>query len=222
MKVLRRILALGVLTGVAVGFVASAFADDIQPPWWRGQYSTTSQYWEFLTSEPGPLQPDGSPPGGQPWLLSTHLTVYPDGQWLPSDLFGSGRVGIWPLSGEMRVTVDNHNPPNEYKWMWVQLTWHDEELKPATGPILSGFNPMYDPVPGLITVPDEDLGFGWYETTFQWFIHPNPPDEFFVIGGNILVDELVIDTWCIPEPSLFALAGLGVLLLAWRRPAVRD
>ena len=222
MKTLKRIVTSALLTGVVAGFVVSAVADDIQPPWWRGQYSTTSQFWEFLTPLPGPLPPDGSPPGGQPWLPSTQLTVYPDGAWLSSDPFGSGRIGIWPLSGRINVTVDNHNPPNNVKYMWVQLTWHNEELKPITGPILSGFNPMYATPPGLTIVPPVDLGFGWYETTFKWEIYPNPPDEFFVIGGNILVDELVIDTWCIPEPTTLSLFGGGLLLLlTWRRRALR-
>ena len=74
----------------------------------------------------------------------------------------------------------------------------------------------------MTVVPAVDLGYGWYETTFKWEIRPNPPDEFFMIGGNILVDELVIDTWCIPEPTTLSLLGGGlVLLVTWRRRAVR-
>ena len=81
---------------------------------------------------------------------------------------------------------------------------------------------MYAAPPGLTVVPAVDLGYGWYETTFKWEIRPNPPDEFFVIGGNILVDELVIDTWCIPEPTTLSLLGGGlVLLVTWHKRARR-
>jgi hypothetical protein len=218
MKTLKRILTLAVVTGVAALFVESAFADDIQPPPWRGQWSTTSQMWEFLNPLPNPLLPDGPAPGGMPPLPSTHIEVFPLGDWIALDP-QSGRRGIWPLSGEMLVTVDNHNPPNDVKHMWVQVTWQDMVGLPATGPILSGFNPP--PGTPLNKVGPVDLGLGWWETTYMWEIYPNPPDEFFILGGNILVDELVIDTWCIPEPSVVTLAGLGVLSLVWRQRASR-
>ncbi len=219
MKTLNRILTLAVATCIAALFVKSAFADDIQPPPWRGQQGTTSQMWEFLQPM-NPAFPDGPAPGGLPPLPSTRIEVLPLGSWIPSDPL-SGRQGIWPLSGEMWVTVDNYPAPNPVKYMWVQVTWQNMTGLPQTGPILSGFNPMYATPPGLTVVPPVILGQGWYETTFKWEIWPNPPDEFFILGGNINVDQIVIDSWCIPEPATFALAGLGVLLLAWRRRTVR-
>ena len=220
MKTLNRILTLAVATCIAALFVKSAFADDIQPPPWRGQIGTTSQMWEFL--EPFNLAPpDGPAPGGLPPLLSTHIQVYPFGSWMPLDQQPSGRRGIWPLSGEMWVTVDNYNLPNPVKYMWAQVTWQNMIGLPPTGPILGSFNPTYATPPGLTAVPPVSLGFGWYETTFMWEIRPNPQDEFFILSGNINVDQIVIDSWCIPEPATFALAGLGVLLLAWRRRTVR-
>jgi hypothetical protein len=221
MKTLNRILTLAVVTGIAALFVKSAFADDIQPPWWRGLPGTTSQMWEFLQPA-NPALPDGPAPGGLPPWPSTKIEVFPLGSWTPFDP-ASGRLGVWPLSGEMWVTVDNYNLPNPVKYMWVQVTWQDMLGYPSTGPILTGFNPMYATPPGLTAVPPVDLGLGWYETTFMWEIRPNPLDEFFILGGNINVDQLVIDTWCIPEPSALALLGGGLLLLlTWRRRAVRS
>jgi hypothetical protein len=221
MKTSKKTVALAVATCMAALFVKSAVADDVQPPFWRGQLGTTSQFWEFLTPSLGPLQPDGSPPGGRPWLPSTQLTVSPYSSWIPQDP-GSPRTGIWPLSGEMWVTVDNYDPGGPLKFMWVQITWQNMIGLPQTGPILNGFNPMYATPPGLTVVAPVDLGLGWYETTFMWEIRPNPPDEFFILSGNINVDELVIDTYCTPEPSALALLGGGLLLLlAWRRRAVR-
>ncbi len=197
---------------------ANVWADDILPPEWRGEYSTTSQYWEFSDWQPNPIAPDGSPLGGKPWLPSTQLTVIPgpDMEWIPED--ASGRQGIWPLSGEIRVIVDNHEPPNEFKWMWVQLTWQPQDQGDV--PILDEFDPLPDPQYEPQIVLEESLSDGWYGTIYEWRIYPNPVDEIFRISGNINVDQLVIDTWCIPEPGTLVLlvtAGLGLLLFAWRR-----
>jgi hypothetical protein len=201
-------LTFGLLLCVLV--VTATAVVDIQPPWWRGQISTTSQVWEFMQPTPlVPIPPDGPAPGGQPPLPSTIVIVDPLGPWIPTD--PSGRMGIWPLSGRMDVIVDNHNPPNEFKWMWVQLTWQPQD--PGEIPILSGFFPEPSPNYPPTIVREEQLPFGWYETTYTWRIYPNPPDEKFTIGGTINVDQLVIDTWCVPEPSTLILLGVGALVM---------
>src|SRR3990172_4827085 len=101
---------------LAVLFLAGtvALADDVQPPPWRGQWSTTFQYWEFFTPDPGQpdgpgVRPDGPGPliegePGEPYiqpgyLPSTQLWVTPGPEmgWIPVDQ-NSGREGIWPLS----------------------------------------------------------------------------------------------------------------------------
>ena len=64
---------------VKVVAVAPAVAEDLNPPPWRGEWSTTSQVWEFLTDDQGPLPPDGPATGGQPPLASTQLTIFPEG-----------------------------------------------------------------------------------------------------------------------------------------------
>ena len=237
-----------VCVGLCLLFVGSAaIADDFAPPPWHGEWSTTFQWWDFgydplpgaPLADPRRYDPDGPSPldqgqgipgvpyaaqGGSPgYLPSTHLFVYPFGDWIDFDQ-ESGRQGIWPLSGTIEVLVDNHEPPNPYKWVWVQLTWREQ----------AGGNPVGDPK-DLITYRDAGgpdgpythdpiqvtsdvlLADGWHHTLYEWYIRPNPVDELFMIEGDIDVDQLVVDTWCIPEPATIGLIGLGGLLLRRRK-----
>ncbi len=209
--------------------VPPAVTDDVQRPSWRGKFSTTWQYWNFDTPDPGataPLPPDGpgpliDDPIGAPYeqpgfLPSTGLFVEPgpNMEWIPDD--PSGRTGIWPLSGSISVVVDNHDPDNLWKIMWVQVTWRPQGSTPDSVPMLTNFDPTFSSAypPRVTGQGDVDLGDGWFETTFVWRIEGNPPDEFFMIEGLIDVDQLIIDTWCIPEPAsllLFAISG-GLLI----------
>src|SRR3972149_3791422 len=102
-QILFTCLAIGLMLS---GLVVTAAADDVQPPPWRGQWSTTSQMWEFMQPTPlVPFLPDGPAPGGMPPLPSTQVIVNPISPWIPIDPL-SHREGIWPLSGRIDVTVD--------------------------------------------------------------------------------------------------------------------
>ena len=224
---MSKVITLSLVALLFVGSTASAVVVDEQIPWWRGQWSTTSQVWEFMTADPGDptgdgLVPDGPAPGGEPPLASTMLWVTPmvGLDWMSTDPYGSDREGIWPLSGIIEVVVDNHEPPNEKKIVWLQVTWRESTPEGHFDqPVITAIHqPLHlTTAPELVGGAHEDLGAGWYESTYTWEIYPNPVDERFLIQGNIDVDEIIVDTWCIPEPATLGLLLLGGLTLLRRR-----
>jgi hypothetical protein len=206
---------------VLMGFFVTpivAMADDLLPPYWRGAKGTTSQVWEFMDVVNNPIPPDGPALGGLDPLPSTEIWVYPGPGmgWLPDDL---GRLGVWPLSGRMDVIVDNLDPPNDEKWIYVQITWREQDIGSGEGIVFDYFEPAPSAQYPPRLVEEIQLDLGWIHSTFEWRIDWNPPDETFGFSGNINVDEIVIDTWCIPEPStIVCLISLGFFVgLIYRR-----
>jgi len=204
------------LSATLVG--GSAVADDLTAPGWRGNYSTTSQVWDFRykagVSAPYIYDPDGPAVGGQPPLDDTQLTVS-GGAWNHPDPFGSSRLGMWLITGEyMEVFVENHEPPNDFKWVLVQITW--QETCGCDPLALEALDPAPVGPPELIS--EIPLDYGWIHSTYEWRIEPNPQWESFRIVGAAIIDEVIVDTWCIPEPaSASLLLTAGVVALIRRR-----
>jgi hypothetical protein len=206
-KMIIRRLLLASLIGYAT--LGSALAEDLYPPEWRGQVGTTFGQWEFSTSDPNSLPELGYIyPYGLP---STQVTPGLFQSWM--DLWG-GRQGVWPLSGEIVVVIPNRPEPLPYKDILVQLTWAEQapNVRPTVGETRFG-------VPASI-VEEIPLSGGWYHTTYQMHLEPNPDWERILITGAVNVDEMVIDTRCVPEPSALVLLGITAISLlgyAWRR-----
>ncbi len=138
-------------------------------------------------------------------------------QWLPN---AANRMGVYLLREDLAFEIPNQPFQNPRKIIWVQVTFFPD---PATG---MGPNVTVDvPIPPYNVIPQPPayttLPGGWVHGLYMFDVFPNPNYEtIWVVGPNILVDQVVIDTWCVPEPgSLMALgAGLsGFVGLAWRR-----
>jgi hypothetical protein len=212
MRLFSVVLAVSVTSCLLASTVARG--DDLYPPPWRGLPGTTFAEWQYSTPNPvGPpdtwYNPYGTPSGhaypgtGQNWV----------DQW-------GGRQGMWPLSGTVELTIPNRPQPLPYKDIWVQITWAKQvgSSTPVVWDMTSGMygTVVRDVVLGPTGYPaPNDL---WYHTTFQIHIVPNPNSEVVKIDGTLVLDQVVVDTICAPEPASMALLALGGLALLRRRP----
>lgn len=220
---------------VMVAMGGEAFGHDLNPPPWWGPDSWTDpsqtfQGWDFLTESPtGFYDPDfGSNLNG--FLPLEHIPVSPPNEpWLaeldpgvtdPFDPRIAGitdlGIGVVPLSGELIIPINNWPTPNPEKKVWIQVTWASmgtggtplvgiEDLQP-TGTYLT------TPVSVVDTIA---LTPTWNYSIYEFSIFPNPEFEIVRISGSVYVDQIVVDTWCVPEPATGAvLAACGLLLLA--------
>jgi hypothetical protein len=198
------------LFGVTLGLITSpALGDDLNPPAWRGQPGTTFGKWEFSTSDANPLPEPGYI---YPWgLPGTTVTPGLFQSWMPE---WGGRQGVWPLSGEIVTTIPNRPEPLPYKDIWVQLTWAQQA--PNVFPTVSETRfGVASTIVQEIPLPD-----GWFHTTYQIHLEPNPDWERLLITGAVNVDEMAIDTICAPEPSTLCLLAMGTLAILHRRRGV--
>ncbi len=191
----------------AIGPIASAH--DLNPPEWEESPNTTYQIWEFSTPDTILLPDDFDNPYGDP-----NLRIIPFGNsgWVPDP-------GAWAL-GEIDIRIPNLNKPNEYKIIQIQLTWqkayNDDFLlsEPLIGITAT-------PLPNNTQIGSRSDNYqvvpGWIHSTYNILISPNPFEEWIAIKGDILIDQLVIDTICTPEPATICLLGLGTLTLLRKR-----
>lgn len=207
MKTLLAVLA------VVVAVSVPALADDKQPPpWTRGDDRTTFERWEFSDTNPAPLPDQLLNPYGVP---QTTIVPKPGASWLP---VYDNRIGVWPLSGYMDIVIPNVRDHLDWdKHLWVQLTW---ELEGSQLPIIGVQGPTGELVLGKFIEEDSfdgEPGHPWFHTTWEIILPFNPPEEILHIAGDIMVDELVVDTICVPEPITLSLLALGGLALLKRR-----
>ncbi len=228
MKRLQVLFGLGFL--LLAGQVAAA--DDMFPPVWRGNYGTVTAVWDdwgpeglgprtLLQTESQLFQanPGGFPPNEYPAWAYLDSSVYVHGQL-------QGRQGVLEIPGSY-WTVDHVGfrlsdyAGGDIKYMQVQITFF------GPGPAwfrLGAFQEdpgeppwTFDPAVAAVVVDSYHHPDGWQTNSYQFTFEPNPLYEGFSFifseDQTGFVDQVVIDTWCVPEPAGFMLALVGVLLL---------
>lgn len=216
---------------VAVLCVLSPFAaaEDLNPPPWRGDPLTTAAEWEFLTNTTS-LNPDGNDVTlvTGDGLLGTDpvATIIGNMTWDPFDGDGAWiSTGLPGEFGYIELIIPNWIDDEPVKYLQIQMT-----VQPGGGtPFVDTIVPAdsAEPIAGVfltnvIQVPI--LGpNGLEQRTEYWEIYPNPDSEVITIAvpTDSLVDEIVVDTLSVPEPSSFVLAIGALIALVvvgrWRR-----
>ncbi|GAG25684.1 unnamed protein product, partial [marine sediment metagenome] len=137
--------------------------------------------------------------------------------------FGRDWVVEVHIDDDLIFHLDNYDIANEEKWVRVQITYWPQAAPP------SGFNVWTDQG-GPVPVPAAEAGSydhtdGWVTKAYDFILEPNPDWEDiglkFEFSPNPMpsayVDQVVIDTWCVPEPGTLGLLLLGGLALLNRR-----
>ena len=191
-------------TMVAVFCFGSVGFGETLPTWDRGTEATTYQMWGFSTPNSLPDAPDDYyNPHGTPLL-----EVAAQSNWL-ADV--NGHTGVWQLLTEIDMYIPNWPELNPEKEIWIQITWKAEDVSPLRADEPSISISPYDSYE-IIHHEDTDLGDGWMNTVYEIHLYPNPDAEWIYIKGDIMIDELIIDTRCIPEPASVLLFVTGGLL----------
>jgi hypothetical protein len=196
-----------------VAICSSAFAHDYWNQWtghlWnRGDPGSTTQAWEFnLGAGPNPTtsnNPYGIPfvtvqgnyVGGVPGPNGTPINV-----WQIGTPDATGQLG----PGEVQIGVPNAFAHNPTKYVFLQITTDNPGQVVSVSPTPSSQStPM-----NFITYPNTK----WVTYNVLWEIHPNPDFELikllFPVGTHI--EEIVVDTICVPEPNSVASLGTGLI-----------
>lgn len=203
------------LSAVLMLVVGPAMADDLFPPDWRGEPNSQTAEWDtWLTCG----EPDD-------WISNPPEIGMPSGEWGNRHDEFAGRFGVLDIGAddEVKFDLDNYNNNNPEKLIRIQITFNAiEGGRPIAVDICVNNEPddMYVP---LAPVETHDHGMGWVTEAYDIVLMPNPESE--TIGLKFasypaFVDQVVIDTICIPEPAtmgLLVLGGIGVLMRRRRK-----
>lgn len=207
---------------------ATTAAHDVVQPDWRRLEGTTYQEWRFDTGA-NPAIPEviDNPYGGTSPGASALITVGSMGTGWQNQLGGMGtQTGYWDLGGgggQIVLDIDNRPLTLDYKEIWVQVTYFSDITQP---PAVAVPRATYLGGQTGLSVEDTGMGGGWFVDQSIWRIEPNPSHEQIILTSNQMwgsvIDQIVVDTICIPEPATIGLLFLGGLMILTKRQQRRS
>jgi len=238
---IRKYVLLGVLAAL-ICLPASAWAHDLLPPSWRGRPGTSVARWDSWSGCDSFWSYDGSLSAPE-YHYESGWNYY-EGPWFLED--GIFRVPYSSRYQRLAFELDNYDDNRPWKDIRVQVTlygagynFEDYYLSVWTWADPSEWE---DPMPGgdveailSATEPVEVAGQpGWFVLAFDLRMWPNPDREtiglqflqgpfynvsgqYTATGGNVWVGQVVIDTYCVPEPATLMLLALGGLAVIRRK-----
>ncbi|MCC7389601.1 MAG: hypothetical protein IT431_12625 [Phycisphaerales bacterium] len=195
--------------------VPAVLADDLTPPSWRGDAGTTFQHWGFDQPGGGPPDAGFNNPYGMPLFAPSNGAT-----WDPIDPSGQ-RTGTYMITFDQTLNfeIPNHGQHGAQKELWLQYVYTTID---GIGPTSSVMDYSNGSNFTLISSSPTDLGGGLYHQLDIYSYADCPPGELVTLSPGTLmspawIDQVVIDTRCIPAPATLGLIGAAGLIGARRR-----
>ncbi|MBN2216176.1 MAG: PEP-CTERM sorting domain-containing protein [Pirellulales bacterium] len=196
----------------------SVLGDDLFPPDWRGLPNSTLQIWEFSNNaNPAPPTIDQNTYGDPVATIYGEFN-YPkkDTFWLAEDF---GHDGVWCVGGSISLDIPNDPVARPEKWIRLQIV-HDgglttPEPQPWIDVVADNGSELIEFTHVQQLIQDEY----YVHDTYDLLLEPNPTFETIWILPRycqIYVDQIVVDTICVPEPSTVIALLVGGLCLVGR------
>ncbi len=212
---MRRGLAiLGIVSLCAPAALADYLFD---PPWLGGEGGLgypTYQGWEFRTD----LDPTTV---NNPYGVPT-LDPGATGAW--EGVF-EGRDGVLRFEwwDEVNIDIPNADHDNPSKEVWFQITYFAFGGFSSLSYDIAGWGGETTAFGGESigpTILESTAAGDWVYEAVHWVIEPNPHGETITLSSffdDIYIDQIHIDTVCIPEPASVVLLAVGALVGLRRR-----